>query len=233
MQNPLIIAYKGEIGSFILSGLLRVMPKALNIFCVDVNETEQEVIERIKKSDVIFLCVPLDMTIEWIMQYRNLLRNKIIIEQCSLKEWIYEDPRIRNFDVRSMHILFRPSQTPNLEDRELALFENQFNDDMVETLQLLTQSKLVWYKDAKEHDREMAVQQGINHRTLLILGKMLENCNGSTYISKKVIELSDRIKKGEKSLYGRIQENKYLPEKLKELEREFKEFNIEDYWEDK
>ena len=47
MNNPLVCGYKGEIGSFILSGLLKVMPKALDIWCVDVNETESEVIDRI------------------------------------------------------------------------------------------------------------------------------------------------------------------------------------------
>ena len=29
MENPLVVGYKGQIGSFILNGLLRMMPKAL------------------------------------------------------------------------------------------------------------------------------------------------------------------------------------------------------------
>jgi len=31
MKRPLVVGYKGEIGSFILNGLLRIMPKALDI----------------------------------------------------------------------------------------------------------------------------------------------------------------------------------------------------------
>ncbi|HUX61340.1 MAG TPA: hypothetical protein VMV32_08505 [Ignavibacteriaceae bacterium] len=232
MKKPLITGYKGEIGSFLLSGLLRIMPKALDIFCVDVNESKEEVIERIKISDIIFVCVPMEKTIDWIMQYRNLLRNKIIVEQCSLKEWIYDDPRVRNFDIRSMHILFRPSQTPNLEDRKLGIFEGQFTGDMIQQLGDLTQSQIVWYKGAKEHDKEMAVQQALTHRTLLLLGNALKNCNGSTYISKRVLELSERIKKGNKDLYQLIQDNKYLPEQLEKIKEGFENFNLGDYWND-
>jgi hypothetical protein len=66
MKQPLVIGYKGEVGSFVLGGLLRIMPKALDIWCVDVNETKREVEQRIKISDVIFLCVPLQMTLEWL-----------------------------------------------------------------------------------------------------------------------------------------------------------------------
>jgi prephenate dehydrogenase len=127
-----------------------------------------------------------------------------------------------------MHILFRPSQTPNLEDRAVALFKDQFNSLMIQEIEKITQSKIVWYKDAVEHDKEMAVQQSLLHRTLLILGKQLRECNGSTYISKKVLELDSRIRQGNKDLYQLIQENKYLPEALKRLKTDFDEFNLKE-----
>lgn len=221
--------YKGEIGSFLLNGLLRVLPKALDIFCSDVNETQEEVEHRIRISDVIFLCVPMQMTVDWILKHKELLKGKIVIEQCSLKEWIYDDVRIRDLDIRSMHILFRPSQTPNLEDRKVGLFEKQFSKEMAEKISQITQSKIVWYRDQVEHDKEMAIQQALLHRSLLILGNMLKKCNGSTYISKRVLELDARIKSGNKDLYRLIQENKYLPEKIEEINREFKEFDIRKY----
>jgi prephenate dehydrogenase len=84
MKQPLVIGYKGEIGSFILGGLLRLMPKALDIWCTDINETDEEVANRIKVSDVIFLCVPLQLTMSWILKHKLLLKDKILIEQCSL-----------------------------------------------------------------------------------------------------------------------------------------------------
>ena len=230
MKQPLIIGYKGEIGSFILNGLLRIMPKALDIWCVDVNETEKEVQERIKIADVVFLCVPMNVTTDWILPYKKLLSNKMVVEQCSLKEWIYKDKRINDLDIRSMHILFRPSQTPNLEDRKVGLFRSQFDEEMADDIEKITQSKIVWYSGAEEHDREMAVQQALLHRSLLVLGRMLKRCNGSTYISKKVLELEVRIRGGNKDLYGQIQKNKYLPEKIKELNKEFEEFDVDKYF---
>jgi prephenate dehydrogenase len=234
MNQPLVVGYKGEIGSFILGGLLRIMPKALDIWCVDINETDEEVTNRIKKADVIFLCVPLQETMNWLLKHKVLLKKKIIIEQCSLKEWLCESESVKDLDIRSMHILFRPSQTPNLDDRKVALFENQYND--VPTIiapvdiKKITQAEIVWYKDAKEHDKKMAIQQALLHRTLLILGKLLKECEGSTFISKKVLELEERIKKGNLELYKIIQSNKYLPAWLDRITKEFEYFDIEKYW---
>jgi prephenate dehydrogenase len=85
VNAPLVVGYKGEIGSFILNGLLKTMPKASNIWCVDINDSPDEVAERIKRSDFIFLCVPLDKTIEWVNVWKRLLKDKVIVEQCSLK----------------------------------------------------------------------------------------------------------------------------------------------------
>jgi len=227
MRNPLVIGYKGEIGSFILNGLLRVMPKALDIWCVDVNELSIEIEERIKLSDVIFLCVPMGMTVDWLVRHKDLLDGKVILEQCSLKEDICRDKRLDGLDIRSMHILFRPSQTPNLEDRKVGLMRNQFDSKFAKVISNITQSEIVWYKDTEEHDKEMAIQQALVHRTLLILGDTLKGCNGSTYISKKVVELSERIKKGDIGLYGLIQDNKHLPEHLEKMEKDLSEFKIE------
>jgi prephenate dehydrogenase len=85
MKKPLVIGHKGEIGSFLVNGLLKYMDKALDILCFDVNETQEEVEERIKKSDVIFLCVPVKQTVNWLKTYKSLLSGKIIFEQASLK----------------------------------------------------------------------------------------------------------------------------------------------------
>ena len=92
-QTMCIAAYKGEIGSFLLGGLLRVLPKALDIFCFDINETEEEKTHRLKISDIVFLCVPLKETLPWLIKYQDILVGKIIIEQCSLKEPLFERPR--------------------------------------------------------------------------------------------------------------------------------------------
>jgi prephenate dehydrogenase len=230
MNKPLVAGYKGEIGSFILNGLLRVMPKALDIWCVDVNETETEVIERIKISDVIFLCVPIAKTTEWLLNFKPLLSDKIIIEQTSLKDWIL-DESLKGIDIRSMHILFRPSQTPNKCDRKVALFKDQFDSPIAEKISEITNSDIVWFLNAEEHDKVMAIQQALIHRVLLVLGDTLKNCNGSTYVSQKVLELCDRIKKGNLNLYKAIQKNKHLDVQLNNFVANFENFKIEDFWE--
>jgi prephenate dehydrogenase len=230
MKQPLVVGYKGEIGSFILGGLLRIMPKALDIWCVDINETREEIDHRIEVSDTIFLCTPLEATVDWLIDHKDKLNDKVIIEQCSLKEWVFENALLKDLDIRSMHILFRPSQTPNKEDRRVGFFKDQFNEVMEKNLASITQSAIVWFKDAKEHDKEMAVQQALLHRTLLILGRTLKSCKGSTYISQKVVELETRIRKGNKNLYERIQENKYLPEALGRLKKDFEDFKLDDFW---
>ena len=230
MKNPLVVGYKGEIGSFILGGLLRVMPKALNIWCVDVNETVAEVSSRIEISDVIFLCLPMHKTIEWLEKYERILCGKIIVEQASSKEWIYKHPISQRLSIESMHILFRPSQTPNIEDRRVALFKLQHIRLMAEDIAAITQSKIVWFNGAEEHDREMALQQALLHRTILVLGKLFDECKGQTYVSKKILELRDRIQKGNLELYSDIQKNPHLQEQLIRFDKSMAEFNITQYW---
>jgi prephenate dehydrogenase len=229
INQPLVVGYKGEIGSFILNGLLKVMPKALDIWCVDINENEHEVIDRIQKSDTIFLCIPLNKTVEWLLHFKLLLTDKTIIEQTSLKGWMINN-KLDGLDIRSMHILFRPSQTPNTYDRKVALINSQFDSDTSEKISKITCSDIVWFENIKEHDKEMAIQQALVHRTLLVLGNALKNCHGSTYVSQKVIELCERIKKGDLTLYKAIQENEHLDKHLDKFINNFKDFNIEDIW---
>ena len=228
MNNPLVCGYKGEIGSFILSGLLKVMPKALDIWCVDVNETESEVIDRIQKSDTIFLCVPIFKTVEWLLHFKLLLRGKTVIEQTSLKGWLNDD-RLKDLDIRSMHILFRPSQTPNYCDRKVALINSQFPTNISEKILQITDSQVIWFENIDEHDREMAIQQALVHRVLLVLGDALKKCHGSTYVSQKVLELCERIKKGDLALYKAIQTNPHLNTHLGEFIYNFRDFKIEEY----
>ena len=230
INKPLVVGYKGEIGSFILNGLLKVMPKALDIWCVDVNENQSEVINRIQMSDTIFLCVPILKTTEWLLNFKVLLQDKIIIEQTSLKGWTVNN-KLDGLDIRSMHILFRPSQTPNTHDRKVALINSQFDSNASEKISKITCSDIVWFENIEEHDKEMAIQQALVHRTLLVLGNALKNCHGSTYISQKVIELCNRIKNGDLALYKAIQENEHLDKHLDKFINRFKEFDIEDYFE--
>ncbi len=223
-KSPLVVGYKGEIGSFILNGLLKTMPKASNIWCFDINDSEKEKLKRIKKSDYIFLCVPIKDTVKWLIKYKKNLKNKIIIEQASLKEWIYNDKRLSKLRLVPMHMLFRPSATSNYEDRKTLLIFNKEtllyeNIPLIEEISKITNSEVSWCKSIKEHDNLMASNQALVHRTILALNRILVNSQ-DTYISKRIKELARRILSGDKELYEFIQENKYLPEKLKILKKE-------------
>lgn len=232
-KNPLVVGYKGEIGSFILQGLLRTMSKASNIWCYDINETRDEQRERINKADVIFLCVPMQETLNWFYDNQEFLQNKIIIEQCSLKEKICNELMFREkgfgFTLLSMHILFRPSATPNREDRKVAIIRNKLWMPYLDILQkMLDTSNLYDFADYEAHDKAMAYHQALVHRTLLVLNDMLAVTPGDTFISSKVSELARRIKKGDPKLYSLIQENKMLPKVLTEFNGRLRRFDIEE-----
>ena len=203
----------------------------MNIMCVDINETEDEIVERIDESDVIFLCVPLDQTLPWITKYGLFLKDKIIVEQTSLKEPLFEDAQVKDLNVIPMHILFRPSSTPNMADRKVGLFtKTDMSVGLLETIKDITQAEVVWFRDVCEHDVQMAVTQALVHRTILALAKALECLDASTYVGNKIIELSNRIKKGDKKLYKAIQDNKYTSHQLETFVGEICFFDIEKYF---
>ena len=230
-KNPLVVGYRGEIGSFILTGLLRTMPKAKNIWCFDINETESEKVDRIKKADVIFLCVPLQDTVKWLCKYKKLLRNKTVIEQTSLKSWIDDKINhklLENIHMLSMHILFRPSATPVKDDRKVILIEygDWQRSSLNRAIEEITEAKIVWITTYRLHDRLMAYQQALIHRVLLTLDKTLLGLTGQTYIGKKIKELTDRIRCGDPALYSLIQKNKYLHSVMETFNRNLRNFKI-------
>lgn len=229
-KSPVVVGYKGEIGKFILAGLLDVMPKALDIWCFDQFESEKQKIDRIQKADYIFLCVPLDETGTWLMRYKKYLKDKIIIEQCSRKGFLYKDKRFKKFNFLSMHILFRPSITPNADDRRVALIEDERWSGLISDIGKITKSYMIWYKDYKEHDRDMAINQGVVHRVLLSIGKMLDNTKSLTYVSGRLIKLRNRILAGNPELYKAIQENENVASEVKRFKSMFGDFDVKEFF---
>ena len=242
-KNPLVVGYKGEIGSFILQCLLKVMPKALNIWCFDINESEASRIARIKRSDYIFLCVPLRDTTKWLVRYKKYLKGKKIVEQCSLKSFLYEDKRFKDLELIGMHLLFRPSGTPDPADREcIVIMDRQLHpgasldwwENFIMTVQEMTKSVISCYPNYKAHDEAMATLQAVTHRVILTLGELIstESTDGSTYVTRRVMELVKRIEAGNYNLYKRIQDNEHLPKPLKKFKRMLNKFELKDYIEE-
>jgi len=231
-KAPLVVGYKGEIGSFILGGLLKVMDKAVNIYCFDINETEEEKVERIIKSDVIFLCVPLQETIPWLEKYKPLLNDKLIIEQCSLKQDLFENKVCEGLRISSMHILFRPSATPDFKDRRCVFmggaYLTEFEKNVLPSvIKVMTQSEIIMWDNYEIHDIFMAFEQALVHRVILTLsGILAEHAGGHTYMSAKIGELARRIYSGDKELYKKIQDNKFFDEVLQTFKEKLDQFEI-------
>jgi prephenate dehydrogenase len=247
IKSPLVVGYKGEIGSYILNNLLKTFPKASNIWCVDINDTYKDVIKRIKLSDVIFLCVPLQDTYNWIKIYKRYLKNKVIVEQCSLKSQLFNSStekitKVLNFI--SMHILFRPSTTFDNKDKNYIIYSgnNYYNvRKIIEDIKIIMKdcnmidlfkvNNKLEHIEHIHHDKIMATQQALVHRIILVLSKQIEECEiGKTYIGNQIIKLSDRIKSGDPKLYEIIQNNPELSWVKGIFEYDLKEFDINNYF---
>ena len=241
MKNPLVVGYRGEIGSYILQGLIKFMPTATNILCFDQAESIFEKHDKIKKSDVIFLCVPIDETEKWLDTWQGFLFDKIIVEQTSLKSVFFGSKKIEtiikshNLSVLSMHILFRPSSTPDHKDRNIALIGKQWADEKYCTISWFCSdfnglfSQTCYFKSWQKHDEEMALQQAVVHRVILTLGEMIDKLPYTTYIGKQICSLKGRIQRGDYKLYKIIQENPYLAKRLKQFDIELKKFSVDKF----
>ena len=222
MKSPLVVGYKGEIGRFLLAGLLEDMPKANDILCVDVNNSDEDVLERIDRADVIFLCVPLQATLAWLIKFKSALVGKKLVEQSSIKAYLYQSDELRELNFLSMHLLFRPSAT-SISDRRAMLFSDRVPLAEVERLAQVFarsfQTPMEVLRPGAEpayilHDKLMARHQALVHRVLATLADTLIADSSQTYVGQRVRELADRIRSGDPTLYRMIQENPYLEAEL-------------------
>ena len=234
-KAPMVVGYKGEIGRFILAGLLEHLPKANDIHCTDVSNSKQDVVERLEKADYVFLCMPLQITAQWLEEFAPHLEGKTIVEQCSVKSFLYENTAFDRLKLISMHLLFRPSATP-LHDRHGLAFSDRVSAKDLEGFcretkkALATPMTLLESKDEPAHvlhDRLMARQQALVHRVLLTLAESLTEENMRTYVGKRVAELAERIRAGDSVLYRMIQENPHLQEELGTFEDRLRKFEID------
>ncbi len=225
IRAPLVVGYKGEIGRFLLAGLLEDQPKANDIYCVDVNNSEEDVRERIEKSDFIFLCVPLQYTASWLGTYGDCLGNAVVVEQCSVKSFLYDLPEFASVKLLSMHLLFRPSATP-VSDRRCLVFGERLEpgvvSDFADYVGRAFKTSVVELNGEGEpahvvHDRLMARHQALVHRVVLALASRLDAVEARTFVGQRICELADRVKAGDPILYKMIQENPLAAAELEEF----------------
>jgi prephenate dehydrogenase len=221
-RAPLVVGYKGEIGRFVLAGLLEHLPKANDIHCVDVNNSDQDVRERIGRADFVFLCVPIQDTERWLLEHLDALREKTVVEQTSVKGFLYQNPELAEIRFLSMHLLFRPSATP-ADDRRGLVFSDRMPIEEVAAFAREIEAALKTPFAILEatddpchvlHDRLMARQQALVHRVLLVLDEFVSEESAATFVGRRVVELAERIRSGDRVLYRMIQENPFLREEL-------------------
>jgi prephenate dehydrogenase len=221
-NSPMVVGYKGEIGRFILAGFLEHLPKANDIFCTDVNNSDEDVIERLNRADYLFLCVPLQVTRDWLVRFLPHLGGKVVVEQTSVKSFLYDDPALEGISFVSMHLLFRPSATP-VQDRSGLLFSGRLTaaelGRFAQAIEKILGTPMTLIEDGVEpahvqHDRWMARQQALVHRVILALADSLSEEAMRTFVGRRVCELADRIRDGDPILYRMIQENSHLKGEL-------------------
>ena len=131
-----------------------------------------------------------------------------------------------------MHLLFRPSATP-VEDRTGLAFSSRIDGPILQAFcreieeALKTPMSLIEPDGEPSHvvhDRIMARQQALVHRTILTLADSLEDVRMRTFVGKRICELADRIRAGDPVLYRMIQENPHLPMVLEEFEARLRRF---------
>jgi prephenate dehydrogenase len=237
MKIPLVIGYKGEIGRYILDGLLSFFPKADNIWCIDVDSSDSEFRNKLHMSDVVFLCIPLNKTEQWIDKNKSFLRDKIVVEQTSLKTWVPKWKSVLelkyNCKLVSMHIMFRPSATPDVKDRKIAIICKNQTVETTLIKNFITEvfkCKVVYYSNVIEHDVAMATQQALVHRVILCLDEAMRTEAPSTYVSMKLRELANRICKGDVELYESIQSNVHLKAQIQNFNKKMAGFKIRKYF---
>lgn len=141
--------------------------------------TEITYTDIIKECDVIILSVPLDAAIAISGEIGPLLRrDQLLMDLCSLKETIVKK-MLNNTeaDVIGTHPLFGPFTgsikgqnvilCPGRGDVRLKWLENQYTAG----------GAVVSVMDPSQHDRHMAVVQGLTHFLTICMGRTLQKMN--------------------------------------------------------
>ena len=178
-----------------------------------------------KRSDVVILSVPLKPALDLAERIGPLLsENQLLMDVCSLKENIFSAMnRFTRAEVIGTHPLFGPS-TDSIMGQNIIIcrgrgskwiswFENE----------LRAQGALVTRMDPVEHDRNMAVVQGLTHLLSICMGRTLQKLGmtpdsailSSTPVFRIKMDLIGRLFAQDLDLYKNlIGQNKYVEETL-------------------
>ena len=231
MKKYCVAGYRGIIGSYILRGLLKHLPVAVDIQCFDIYDTEEDKLKRIKESDVIFNCVSFNHTMPFLEKYKEQLKGKIVVDQTSWKSEVYAWSK-KNYDVKVyfMHILYNPETTPR-EDRQVVFFGNHmyhnwndiFDTNIVSFISKGLEAFSIEIDEAldisiSDHDKLMAHQQPEFYDMInnFIEQSWKIGADYETRNFKELIKIRNRIKKMKPDLKEGLYRNPYYKKRMGE-----------------
>lgn len=178
-----------------------------------------------EKCDLVCLSTPLDAAINICRQIGPVMnQNQLLIDFCSLKEDICKCMlESTTAQVAGTHPLFGPF-TDSVKGQNIILCPGRGTDRLnwLED-EFKTKGALVTRMNPTEHDRNMAVVQGLTHFLSVCMGRTLQKMNMhpdeaifySTPIFRVKIDLIGRLFAQDLDLYKNlISKNKYVPEAL-------------------
>jgi prephenate dehydrogenase len=179
----------------------------------------------VEKCDVVILSLPLDVAIEIAGDIGPRLRkDQLLMDFCSLKEAIVEKMLASTqADVVGTHPLFGP-YTASIKGQNVILCPGRGEDRLkwIEK-EFSSGGAVVTVIDPAEHDRNMAVIQGLTHFIAICMGRALQKMNMdtgrtstcSTPVFRINHDLIGRLFAQEIDLYRKIiNKNKYFNETL-------------------
>ena len=229
-----IIGGKGAMGAFFEHFFVN---KGYTVFISDLNSRLTN-IDVAKKSDVIFISVPLDITIDVIKEIAPFLNeNQLLSDFSSLKEDIVNSMlKHSTASVIGTHPMFGPF-IKNLKGQNIILCVGRDRNGWEKKLTKMFEKNgcNINKIDAKSHDENMALVQSLIHMLSIAIGRTMQKKNlhpldldkFSTPIFRLNSDLIGRLFNQDMSLYlSIIRNNKYTKKNIDIFMESFKEVQM-------
>jgi len=181
-------------------------------------------VDAVKNADIVIITVPIEVTLDVIKEVApHVPKNSLLMDFTSIKE----DPckAMKKFakpgvEIIGTHPVFGP-RVGNLEGQVFVLTPIRGKKWLKWLREFLEKHKCrVFETTPKEHDRNMAVVQGLTHFAYISIGKTLEQLNFNVKESRKIsspiyelmLDMVGRIIGQDPKLYAEIQmQNPVIP----------------------
>ena len=179
-----VLGSSGRFGSFV-SEYFR--SQGNTVISLDMNTSQSNLADSLSSSDISFLATPLKEAISFVEEYSDVAH---LVEVCSVKAPF----RKYSGKILSIHPFFGPESFKDSSRRKIALITDVCPAGSEFTLKKLFPDCSVVGMDSHEHDRKMALEQGLPYLISLYFresARSIPPFTGSGKILKEIIQLSD------------------------------------------